>query len=82
MTVIGRKPQGAAIATGKGSAYKTIRRMTGKAPARKVTLDMGIQDIAIAPRGKGVGIRFTPDPRQATKSDITIGRRKLPRLRR
>ncbi len=75
LTVIGRKPQGAAIATGKGSAYRTIRRMAGKPPARKVRMDMGAMDVTVSPRGKGVGIRFKPDPEQETTGDFSIGRR-------
>lgn len=81
LTVVGKKPQGAAVARGKGSAFRTIRRLTGQAPGRIVKLDMGIQDVAIIPKGRGVGIRFTPDQKQETTGDITIGKR-LPILDR
>lgn len=76
-TVTGRKPQNATIVKGPKSAYQTIRLLYGKSPAKKVTGDMGIIDFYIEPKtSRKIGIGFSPDPKQETTGDITIGRGK------
>ena len=89
LTVVGRKPAGATIIKGVGSARQSIRLLYGKSPPKTVTGDLGFFDFAIEPTGpKTVDIRFTPDPKMETTGDIRIGRRmpritpKTPRLRR
>ncbi len=76
LVVIGRKPQGASVMRGVRSAYRTAQRLYGKTPSKKLTLDIGFQDVIISPLGaKGVSLGFKPDIRLETKSDITVGKR-------
>jgi len=78
LTVLGRKPPNATIVKGPKSAYQTIKLLYGKAPASKVTGDIGFMDFFIEPKdGRKVGIGFKPDPKQLTTGDITIG---IPRV--
>lgn len=79
LVVVGRKPTGATIVKGPGSARQSIRLLYGKAPPKTVTGDLGFFDFAIEPTGvETVDIRFTPDPKLETTGDITIGRRTPP----
>jgi len=79
VTVVGKKPRNATVVKGPGSAYQTIKLLYGKAPAKKVTGDIGFFDFSIEPIGmKKVGIGFTPDPKLQTTGDITIGRKTPP----
>jgi hypothetical protein len=67
-------PRGAIRATGKGSAYKTIQAL-GADGRVVLTADMGIMDVQIIrPRRKPskAAIRFRRDPKQKTKSDISL----------
>lgn len=70
-TLVGRKPTGANIVKGPGSAVETIVLLYGKPPSRTVQLDMGAMDVKVTPKPT---VRFKPDPKQLTKGDITIGR--------
>lgn len=60
---------------GSKSAYRSIQKITGKAPT-KLIVDMGIMDITIKkPKktpGKKGAIRFKRDIEQKTRGDITI----------
>ena len=78
-TVLGKKPAGATIVKGPGSAKQTIKLLYGKAPPRKITGDIGFFDWRIKPVGvRKVDIEFEPDPKMETTGDITIGRRAPP----
>jgi len=74
--VLGEAPQGAAVAKGKRSAYRTAQVLRGQPPKKQVNVDSGIKDVAVIPSGKRIALRFTPDPQGLTKGDITIGTRK------
>jgi len=76
---LGRKPSNTTIVTGPGSAAQTIKLRYGKAPAKPLTGDIGFFDFDISPMGqRKVRIGFTPDPKQLTTGDITIGRKQPP----
>ena len=78
-TVVGKKPEGATIVKGPGSARQSIKLLYGKAPPKAVRGDLGFFDFGITPTGpKQVDITFTPDPKMETTGDITIGRKTPP----
>jgi len=82
LMILGKQPEGATILQrGKGSAYGTTQVVRGTAPKRDVKVDSGIVDITISPAGKrSVRMKVTPDPKQQTTGDITIGRNKTQRI--
>lgn len=73
--LLGRKPSGAMLVRGPDSAYKTAKLLFGDTLSKKLTIDMGIQDIALEPisGSKGVKLSYKPDPRITTTSDLRIG---------
>lgn len=77
--VVGAPPKGAAEAVrGKGSPKATAQMIKGKKkPAGTVKVDMGFSDISVSPGpGRKINLAFKSDPKQATKGDITLGRRR------
>lgn len=78
-TVVGKKPAGAMIIKGPGSARQSIKLLYGKEPPRKVKGDIGFFDFHITPTGpRRVDIDFIPDPKMQTRSPIQLGKRLLP----
>lgn len=76
VAVLGQAPQGAQIARGKRSAFRSISRLRGdKLPRNNTTIDWGIMDIAIERANRRIGLRFTPDPKQLTTSEFDIRKR-------
>jgi hypothetical protein len=75
-------PEGLIMTKGPRSAYKTIRRLYGNIKTN-LALDMGIMDIGIhnppSKAGAPGAITFTPDPKQKTTGDLTIGESGPPR---
>jgi len=73
-TVIGRKPQGAQIVKGPGSAKQSIRLLRGNSPTKTVNGDIGFFDFSISPKTKrSIGLEFVPDPKGKTTGDVRIG---------
>lgn len=77
-TTVGQVPEGAVLATGKGSAKKSATLLQGEGP-KEVTIDSGFQDLTITSQGKKVNLDFTPDPLGLTHHEIHVGNPK-PRL--
>lgn len=63
-------PQVKMVATGKGSAYRTIQLIKGAGPKRDYHYDNGIQDIKLV--AKPLGLRFKRDPGQRTTGDMNL----------
>jgi len=79
VVVLGRKPAGANIVKGPGSAYQTVTLLKGSPPEKKVTGDIGFFDFALEPKGsRKIGISFRPDSKQETTGDVTLGRKTPP----
>ena len=78
VSVVGKTPAGAVVARGKGSAYRTAHKLTGKMPGRSLMMDIGAMDATLAPGAKQIGISFRPDPKLLTTGDITITKRTRP----
>jgi hypothetical protein len=79
-----KPPAGVRVVSSSKRAYDTIQLVTGKPPAKPVTIDMGITDIEVSKPGHQpgkTGIKFTADPLQRTKGDITV-KREVPNLAR
>jgi hypothetical protein len=77
LAVYGRPPRGATIISrGKGSVVATAQMLYGKPPKKPFTVDSGFEDIHVNSRGNTINVRFLPDPRMETDSDITIGKRR------
>ncbi len=74
VTTVGVIPPGSTLITGKGSAQKTARLITGKHGPARVDLDVGFQDLRITSRGRNVKLDFTPDPFSRTRHPIHVGR--------
>jgi len=72
VTVVGKAPRGARILVeGENSAYRTAQLLYGKAPSRKISMDIGFMDATISARGKKINLKFTPDPKGLTTGEIT-----------
>lgn len=75
LTVVGKAPAGATVLVeGENSAYRTAQLLYGKAPSRRISMDIGFMDVVIAARGRKINLDFTPDPKGLTTGDITVGR--------
>lgn len=73
---LGNLPPGVtSMPTGKDSAKKSIRLVTGN-PPKRLTMDIGAQDAVVTSRGNKLRIAYKPDPRQQTTSQIRLGRRR------
>lgn len=73
-TTVGDVPQGAALATGEGSAQRSARLLKGRGP-KNVNVDVGAQDLNIQSKGTNVTLTFTPDPEGKTSYPISVGGR-------
>lgn len=74
LTVVGKKPEGATVVKGPGSARQSIKLLYGKSPPKTVKGDIGFFDFRITPTGpKLVDIDFVPDPKMQTTGDVRIG---------
>lgn len=72
VTVLGRTPQGAVAVRGPESARRTAIKI-GRAPSKKLQIDMGFQDVTVTPLGeKRIGLDFKPDPKLETKLPLTV----------
>lgn len=76
---LGKPPENVKLATGPKSAYKTVTRLFGKRPSKRLSIDIGVVDAFISPSGKhNVAISFKQGLN--TKSDMTISKhRQIPR---
>jgi hypothetical protein len=75
LMVLGRPPRGATIIKrGKGSVMATAQMLYGQPPKKPFTVDSGFEDLHVSSKGNTINVRFTPDPKMETVSDITIGK--------
>jgi outer membrane biosynthesis protein TonB len=75
ITVLGKTPEGATIAQGKGQAYKSITMTRGTPPAQPVKLEGGAIDPVVSPipgKKRGVTISFVPEKEVYRKGNIRI----------
>jgi hypothetical protein len=66
-------PDGAVLATGKDSAYRTARILKGIGP-KNVNADVGMMDVNVTSKGRNVTLRFKPDPHGKTNYPLHLGK--------
>ncbi len=74
-TTVDHVPKGANLVSGPLSAYKTARVLTGKAPDKPKTKDIGAFLATVSPEGKErkkIRLSFAPDPSNRPRRPIRI----------
>lgn len=75
VVVLGKTPEGATIAEGKGQAYKSITMTRGIPPSQPTRFEGGAIDPVVSPipgHKRGVKIAFVPDKEVYRKGNISI----------
>jgi hypothetical protein len=75
IVVLGKTPEGATIAEGKGQAYKSITMTRGIPPSQPTRFEGGAIDPVVSPvpgHKKGVKIAFVPDKEVYRRGNIRI----------
>ena len=76
-----KRPVGAQVFEGKGSAFRSIQELRGKKmPKDDTTIDWGFVDYKIDVEGKKLKLTATADPKMLTRSKFSVTKRPTNRI--